>query len=182
MTPTDLTVRCTTCGHGPQDHQALSPQCSAARCTCLKYRPPLAVAPRPAAPPATRPTATTTSAPPAIDDLVRACARSEYKRTQTLGVKLADIAEKARTALRAEREAAEAKAARSKEVAAAQAEVKRLEMALAEAKKKAVAAGAPGGARSGPHNCPECDQGFGSAQALGAHRARKHGYRRDQSA
>lgn len=174
-----ITSRCTTCGHGPADHEALSPQCSAARCTCLKYRP---TAP-PAAPAAVLQFAPTPTpgpgspAAPSIDDLIRACARSEYKRTQALGVKLAQTAEKARAALRTELEAAEAKAARSAAVAAARAEVKRLEKALAEAKAKAVAAGAPGGARGGPIPCPTCDREFASPQALGAHRSRLHGYR-----
>lgn len=175
MTSNDLTTRCTTCNHGPHDHEALSPQCSAARCTCLKYRPPAPVA----APPVLKPVP---SPAPSIDELIRACARSEYKRTQGLGVKLAELAEKARAALRTEREAAEAKAARSKEVAAAQAEVKRLEKELAAAKAKAVAAGGSGGARGGPRPCPECGHEFATGQALGAHRAQKHGYRRNQSA
>lgn len=180
---TDITTRCTTagCGHGPEDHEALSPQCSAARCTCLKYRPP-AVTVTPAVRLVTPAPTGTTNTAPSIDELIRACARSEYKRTQALGVKLAETAEKARAALRSEREAAEIKAARSKEIAAARAEVERLEKALAEAKAKAVAAGAPGGARGGPHNCPECGQQLATGQALGAHRARKHGYRRSQSA
>lgn len=109
---------------------------------------------------------------PTLDELVRACRRSGSKRTQALGLKLGELAEKITAALRAEREAAEQKAARSKEIAAAQAEVKRLEAALAEARKKAAAAGAPGGARTGSHTC--CGQPFDSAQALAGHKRWKH--------
>lgn len=180
---TNMTTRCTTCGHGPTDHQDLFPQCSAARCTCLKYRQAAPTAP-PALASVPAPTTTKPPAPPApsIDELIRACARSEYKRTQSLGVKLAELSEKARAALRSERESAEVKAARSKEIAAAQAEVKRLEAALKAARAKASAAGAPGGARGGPHICPECDHELANAQALGAHRAHKHGFRRSKTA
>lgn len=190
---------CTKCGHTEAHHRMLAPQCSHPRCSCLRYAPGVATtAPAPipglSTPAVRRPTPPPALAvvppvkadaqvaqvaeAPAVDELIRACARSDSKRTQALGVKLADLAEKARAALRTEREAAEAKAARSKEVAAAQAEVKRLEKLLADAKAKAVAAGASGGARGGPCICPECEQGFSSAQALGAHRSRKHGYRR----
>lgn len=125
---------------------------------------------------AARPTPAPPAAPgPSVDELVRACARSESKRTQARGVKLAALVDDIRAALRAERETAEAKAAREKARAAAVAEVKRLEKALAEARAKAVAAGAPGGERGGPRPCPECGDQLASPQALGAHRRHKHG-------
>lgn len=111
----------------------------------------------------------------AVDELVRACARSGHKRTQGLGVKLAELAEKITAALRAERQAAEAKAKRSEELLAAQAEVKRLTQALSAARAKATAAGAPGGARGGPHTCPVCEMELANSQALGAHKRHKHG-------
>lgn len=110
-----------------------------------------------------------------VEELARACKRSEHKRTQALGVKLTELAERITTALRSEREAAEMKAKRSEELAAAQAEVKRLTKALAEAKAKATAAGAPGGVRGGARECPECGKQLANPQALGAHKRHTHG-------
>lgn len=174
---TNMTTRCTTCGHGPENHQDLFPQCSAARCTCLKYRqaeatatPTLASVPAPTTKPAVPPA-------PSIDELIRACARSDFKRTQALGVKLAQVAEKARAALRAERETAEVKAKRERERTAAVAEIKRLEKALAEARAKATAAGRPGGTRGGERICEECGRQLANGQALGAHKRHTHGIR-----
>lgn len=72
-----------------------------------------------------------------VDSLVSAAARSTSKRTQALGVKLADLATVIRQRLTEERQAAE-KAEREKaEREAAAAEVERLEAALREAKAKA---------------------------------------------
>lgn len=112
---------------------------------------------------------------PTVEELVRACRRSEYKRTQNLGVKLAELADRIVATLREERESSERKALRALEIAAAQAEVKRLEAELAAARAKAVKAGASGGARLGPTPCPECGAELTSPQALGAHRRHKHG-------
>ena len=114
---------------------------------------------------------------PTIEELVRACRRSEHKRTQNLGPKLTDLVEKITAALRSELETAEAKAKREQERAAALAEIKRLEKALADARAKAVAAGHPGGTRGGPKTCPECGEVKDNPQALGAHRRHKHGIR-----
>lgn len=113
-----------------------------------------------------------------VSDLARACSRSDSKRLQNLGAKLVGLAEQITTALREERAKAEAKAKRAEEVAAAQAEVKRLEKALAEARARAVAAGAPGGAQAAPSICPECGAEFPSPQARGAHRRHQHGVTR----
>lgn len=110
-----------------------------------------------------------------VDELVRACRRSESKRTQALGPKLAELADRITTALRNERETAEDKARRAAEREAAQAEVKRLEKALAEARAKAVAAGAPGGVRGGARECDVCGEHLKNPQALGAHKRHKHG-------
>lgn len=133
-------------------------------------------APPPRATPApVRPVANGAPSAPALEELVRACRRSEFKRTQALGSKLTDLADRITAALRDERQAAAAKAKRSEELVAAQAEVKRLTQALAAAKAKATAAGAPGGARGGPHTCPECAMELTNAQALGAHKRHKHG-------
>lgn len=133
--------------------------------------------PVPAPPDPQRERAHPAATPPAptLEELVRACRRSEFKRTQSLGVKLAELVEKVTGALVAERESAEVKARRAAEREAAQAEVKRLEKALAAARAKAVAAGAPGGTRGGERTCPVCDAGFPSPQALGAHKRHKHG-------
>lgn len=117
-----------------------------------------------------------------VGELVRACRRSEHKRTQALGPKLTDLAEKIAAALRAEREGAEIKAQQSAKRVAAQAEVKRLTKALAEAKARAVAAGAPGGSRGGPRPCPECGTQLASAQALGLHNRHQHGKTRASEA
>lgn len=133
------------------------------------------VALRPVPSPAPSASSKSTAPAPTLEELVRACRRSEFKRTQSLGVKLADLAEKVTAALHAERESAEDKAQRAAEREAAQAEVKRLEKALAAARAKAVAAGAPGGTRGGERTCPVCDAGFPSPQALGAHKRHKHG-------
>lgn len=117
--------------------------------------------------------------PPAftVDELARACRRSEHKRTQALGPKLTELAERITTALRAERETAEAKAKRDAERAAALAEIKRLEQALAEARAKATAAGAPGGVRGGARTCEICGHELANPQALGAHKRHKHNIR-----
>lgn len=116
-----------------------------------------------------------TAAAPTVEHLAAACKRSESKRTQALGVKLGDLAGKVTAALRDERLSAEAKAKRAEERTAAQAEVKRLEKALAEARAKAVAAGAPGGIRPGARTCEVCGDQLANAQALGAHKRHKHG-------
>lgn len=126
------------------------------------------------APPATR-AATPGPSALTVDELVRACRRSEFKRTQSLGVKLTELAEKITAALRAERETAEDKARRAAEREAAQAEVKRLEKALTAARANAVAAGAPGGVRGGERICSVCDAHLANGQALGAHKRHKHG-------
>ena len=112
-----------------------------------------------------------------VDALARACGRSEHKRTQNLGTKLTELAEKITAALRGEREIAEAKAKRDQERAAALAEIKRLEKALAEARAKATAAGAPGGIRGGARTCEVCGDQLANPQALGAHKRHKHGIR-----
>ncbi len=180
---------CTKCGHGKQDHEALDPQCSAPRCTCLKYRPapisvpaavtPLRVAPIPSSlsTPAVR-RVEEAPAPPqpglSVDNLAQACLRSANKRTQAMGPKLLELAEKARTALRREREAAEAKAKQSEEFAAKKAAVDRLAKQLAAAKAelrkvKPAAGGSPDG-----FPCEHCDDSFPTSQGRAAHTTRKH--------
>ena len=186
---------CTKCGHGKSDHEPLDPQCSAPRCTCLKYRPappaPLHVAntPQPVAPipgnlstPAVRRVDAPEPPQPgmSIDNLAQACLRSENKRTQAMGPKLLDLAEKARAALRKEREAAEAKAKASEEFAAKKAAVDRLAKQLAAAKaelRKVKPAGTPAPS-AGEFLCDECGQSFGTPQGRGAHAFRAHGRRK----
>lgn len=75
-------------------------------------------------------------APPSLDALVNAAARSTSKRTQALGVKVSDLATVLRQRLTDEREAAEVAERQNRERAAASAEVARLEAALREAKAK----------------------------------------------
>lgn len=76
------------------------------------------------------------SAEPTLDALINAAARSSSKRTQVLGVKLADLAHVVRDRLRDERDTAE-KARRERAVReAAAADVARLEAQLREARAR----------------------------------------------
>lgn len=72
----------------------------------------------------------------AVDALVNAAARSTSKRTQALGVKLADLATAVRTRLAEEREQAERAEKERADREAAAAEVERLETQLREARAK----------------------------------------------
>lgn len=189
-------MNCTTigCGHSAGDHEALAPQCSAQRCTCLRYRPagvaavPAPVAPIPASlstpavrraistPAASAPAAVAGVAPDALLALVRACQRSELKRTQALGVKLAALVEQVTVALRGEREAVEAKAKQAEEQATARAEVARLTKQLAAAKAKLRGSAAAGVDEAAGHlACGHCGDLFASAQGRSTHITRKHG-------
>lgn len=73
---------------------------------------------------------------PSVDALVAAAARSTSKRTQALGVRLADVAKVVRERLAAERAAAEEAEATRREQEQARAEVERLEAQLREARAK----------------------------------------------
>jgi hypothetical protein len=187
---------CTKCGHTEAHHRMLAPQCSAPRCSCLRYVPAdsgARVAPIPAnlsTPAVRRPTPppALTVVPPAkepevvqgftVNALVQACARSEHKRTQALGTKLLELADKATAALRAEREAAEAKAKSAEEFAAKKAAVDKLARQLAAAKAElrgikptAERAGDP----AGEFACDQCDRVFGSSPGRARHVTRTHG-------
>lgn len=167
------------CGHRPADHEPLNPQCSAPRCDCLRFRPSPATAaavPVKAGPPQ-QPQAVT------VAQLAAACRRSEYKRTQALGGRLTELADRIRDALRTEREAAEAKAVKAEAFAKAKADVDRLAREL-KAARAALKGLKPSGVTEAALSfaCDECGESFGTAQGRGAHRAHKHGFRRTGAA
>jgi hypothetical protein len=85
-----------------------------------------------------------------VDAIVAAAARSTSKRTQVLGVKLADLAKVVRERLADERKSAEAAEAKRAEQERAAAEVKRLEAALREARAKLRGPKRQGGVRAMP--------------------------------
>lgn len=196
-------LRCTTtgCGHCLADHEALAPQCSAPRCTCLKWRRPVesaspaavAVAPIPSglSTPAVRRAISTPPAAPAtvpgaapaapnglftVEELVRACRRSESKRTQALGPKLTELADRITAALRGEREAAEAKAKQAEEFTARKAQVDRLTKQLADAKAALSGLKPPPGDTEASLSfaCSECGDRFTTSQGRSLHGRRKH--------
>jgi hypothetical protein len=147
--------------------------------------------------PKTRPLASvpmepTTGTGPAlsVDALVNAAARSESKRTQALGIKLADLATVVRGRLAEERAAAEKAEHQRAERDAAAAEVARLEEQLRAARAK-LRPVRQGGVRSMPQREPQprstrgvdlklpcregCERTFPNAQGRGAHEKRTHG-------
>lgn len=138
--------------------------------------PPPLPRPAPPAPPAPSAAAPTPEPPlRVVEDLIRACRRSEHKRTQALGPKLETLADKITTALRSERRAAEANAREAAEFTAHKATVLALGKQLADAKAAlralkptAVTEGAP------QHPCPECGALFTTSQGRALHTVRKH--------
>lgn len=191
-----MTDNCTACGHPSRNHDGpLWPQCSAARCTCLRYRPPAAApAAPPAAPLARRlsavepiPSALATPAvrrnddhvapavpTPTVDELARALLRSENKRTKALAPKLLELAEKCRAALRSEREAAEAKARAAEEAAAAKAKVEKLQKQLAAAKAELRRTKSAAGDDGEVVYCEDCGEKCKNEAGRKIHAARKH--------
>ncbi len=166
--------RCTVCGHGGADHQSLAPQCSHARCTCLRYRPLGAVTPSaPAPPPTPRPEVGPRS--PTVEELVRACGRSKRKRTQSLAMQLTTLQAKITDALRDERAATAAKSKQSEEFKAKKATVDALAAQLAAAKAELRGLKPAGTAPTGEHACGECGDLFGTSQGRSLHARRKHG-------
>lgn len=134
--------------------------------------------PRPAPGPA--PGGTYNGAPPprpplTVDELVRACRRSESKRTQALGPKLAELADRVTTALRTERETAEAKAKQAEEFAAKKAAVDRLAKQLAEA-RAALRELKPSGVTEAALDfaCEDCGDVFATSSGRARHHTRKH--------
>lgn len=111
-----------------------------------------------------------------VNDLVRACRRSEYKRTQALGPKLTELAEKITAALRAERETAEAKAKQAEAFIAKKAQVDRLAKQLADA-RAALRELKPTGVTEAALDfaCGECGDLFATSQGRGMHTYCKHG-------
>lgn len=145
---------------------------------------PVAKTPQPVAPipaslstPAVRNGSTSTPPPgPSIEDLVRACRRSESKRTQALGPKLTELEQKITAALRAERDSAEAKAKQAEEFTAKKAHVDRLKKQLADA-QAALRQLKPSGVTEAALQfaCEECGDLFSTSQGRGMHRRRSHG-------
>lgn len=117
------------------------------------------------------------SGPPplTVDEIVRACRRSESKRIQALGTKLAEAADKATTALRAEREVAEAKLKKAEEFAAKKAAVDKLAAQLAKAKAE-LSALKPSGVTEAALDfaCEQCGDVFGTSSGRKRHVTRKH--------
>lgn len=112
---------------------------------------------------------------PTVDELVRACRRSELKRTQALGPKLTELAEKVTAALRVERETAEAKAKQAEEFAAKKAAVDRLAKKLAEARadlRKLKPSGVTEAALD--FACGDCGDVFSTSSGRKRHITRKH--------
>lgn len=143
-------------GDKPESRQPAPPVAGARALTSVPQRP-------------TPPTGVSGQQGLAVDALVNAAARSASKRTQALGVKLADLVADIRKRLVAEREAAERAEAERAEREAAAREVKRLEDALREARARAGMRGA-GIARG--NTSPRTAK---QIAALAAARARAHG-------
>lgn len=111
-----------------------------------------------------------------VAELARACSRSGHKRTQVLGPKLTELADKITTALRAERQAAEAKAKASEEFTAKKAAVDALAKQLADAKAALRGLTPSGAAEAAPeHACTQCGALFTTSQGRGLHTTRVHG-------
>lgn len=142
------------------------PERAPAVVTPLPSRPSPPAAPRPALP-----VAGGTPPAPSADELVRACRRSEFKRTQALGPKLAELVERITTALRTEREAAEMKTKQAEEIATKKAAVDKLTKQLAAA-KAALAAVDPGSALE--FGCDVCGDSFATSSGRARHTTRKH--------
>lgn len=111
-----------------------------------------------------------------VDELVRACRRSEYKRTQALGPKLTELADRITAALRDERQAAEAKAKQAEEFTAKKAQVDRLAKQLADARAQ-LRELKPAGVTEAALDfaCGTCGDLFTTSQGRGLHTRRVHG-------
>jgi hypothetical protein len=179
MTASPIEHPACRCGHSHEQHAALSPQCSATRCECLRYRPDtpaVMIAPTVTAPvgitvvpvnaPAKPPTGTT------VEQLLDAGKKSKRKRTAALAHKITgeirDLSDRL---------------AEEDQTAKALAEIAQLEKQLAAAKARIKTirhdVGLPGGERTaGAGACPECGEVFDTAQRLGVHRRWKHDYRK----
>jgi DNA repair exonuclease SbcCD ATPase subunit len=121
------------CGHSHAEHEPLAPQCSAARCECIRYRPNrtpprvLTVAPAPI-----REVATTIT----IEDLLTIGRRSDHKRIAALAEKITAELEDLRRRVADAAAAEDAKRAADAQRAKALAEIAELEAKLAAAKAR----------------------------------------------
>lgn len=112
---------------------------------------------------------------PTVDELVRACRRSESKRTQALGPKLAELAERVTAALRTERDTAEAKRQRAEEFAAKKAAVDKLAAQLAKAKAELRELKPTGVTEAAlDFACEQCGDVFSTSSGRARHITRKH--------
>ena len=163
------------CGHSKADHEVLAPQCAARACTCLRYRPHhVTVSPPAKLADQVQPVAAPDVAP-GIDALLDRGRASELKPINKLTERIAALVDDLRERLAAEDAADSLKA-----------EIAKLEARLADRKGKLRDVGRghkpaskPAATREpGVHACPDCTDTFATPQGVGAHRSRKHGYRR----
>lgn len=179
--PQPAAVAC-RCGHSYADHDGeLAPQCHASGCQCIRYRPEPS-----AAPPAALPLAAVGPArpvpAPTLGDLLAAAERSSLKRTRSLAARVQLLVNDLRARLDEERIAAEAKRRADEERKRLADEVAVLEAELKAARAKLTgktttsrkAAAATSTEPKAKSPCPDCGHEF---VAVGAHRAKAHGYR-----
>lgn len=180
------------CGHDKAAHTNPKAMPACVMCDCPGYRP------------VTAPDPLDEKNAPAVSKiglLLQAGKNSEYKRTVALATKIEGLLVTLSASVEAETEAREEREAELARTREARQRVARLEAELREArealgsntkrKPRTVMAGpvatpsrtATEYARTpdGGYICPECGDTKGSPQGIGAHRARKHGYRKDAS-
>ena len=174
------------CRHPKRAHEreGFAPQCTDRGCHCLRYREthrPAADAVVPIQPAAPTPRVFDPAArdlPPTVEQVLTAAARSGRKRTVTAGEKITTLIGDLRGRLADERVAAEQARVDAHVREQIRAEIARAEEQLAAAKAKLHGpARTPPGENSGEHPCPDCGKTFATAQAIGVHRAKAHGYR-----
>jgi DNA repair exonuclease SbcCD ATPase subunit len=168
--PTDMPT--CLCGHSHAEHEPLAPQCSAARCECIRYRPNrtpprvLTVAPAPI-----REVAKTIT----IEHLLTIGRRSDHKRIAALAEKITAELEDLRRRVADQAAAQEAERAAHAERAKVLTEIAALEAKLTAAKARLKKRGArpaldPPGTEPGQPGvqCPVCGRTF---KTLGRHAA-----------
>ncbi|HEY7007309.1 MAG TPA: hypothetical protein VH395_00125 [Jatrophihabitantaceae bacterium] len=173
--PTDMPT--CLCGHSHAEHETLAPQCAAARCECLRYRPNhatprvLAVAPAPADTTPVREHAQAIT----VEDLLSIGRASGHKRIAALAEKITAQVEDLRARVADQAAAQEAERAAQAERARVLAEIAKLEKQLTAAKARLKKRGArpaldPPGTEPGRPGieCPVCGRTF---KTLGRHAA-----------
>ncbi|HEY7010125.1 MAG TPA: hypothetical protein VH395_14350 [Jatrophihabitantaceae bacterium] len=160
------------CGHSHAEHEPLAPQCSAARCECIRYRPNrtpprvLTVAPAPI-----REVAKAIS----VEDLLSIGRSSDHKRIAALAEKITAELEDLRARVADQAAADEARRVAQAERARALTEIAALEAKLTAAKARLKQRGArpaldpPDSEQGRPGvQCPVCGRTF---KTLGRHAA-----------